>query len=201
MSWRGHTTWWRSTLVATLFVATMLAATAWPDAPIATASRSNQATYHCRGAGQAPHQMTMHGLRSSVLCLVNRFRSHYDLVPLRFNRDLRASATHHSNDMVANHYFAHDGSHGSTMTQRVASSGYLARTSGYAIGENIGGGLGRRFGSPAAVVRAWMHSPEHRANMLSRSFHDFGVGVARGFPSGSGGGHSATYTLDLGSRR
>ena len=154
----------------------------------------------CRGAGQAPRQLSPHGLRSSVLCLVNRFRSHYALAPLRFNRDLRISATNHSKDMVANGYFAHDGSHGSTMEQRVARSGYLARTSGFAIGENIGGGPGRRFGSPVAVVRAWMHSPLHRSNLLSPHFRDFGVGVVRGFPGG-GGRYAATYTLDLGSRR
>jgi uncharacterized protein YkwD len=173
-------------------------ATLWLS--VAFAGARTGAGRACANPGRPPAKMTMHALRSSVLCLVNRLRVRHDLPPLHFNHDLRASATNHSRDMVANHYFAHDGSHGSTMTQRVTRSGYLARSSGYVIGENIGGGAGRRFGSPIAVVHAWMHSAPHRENMLSSRFRDFGVGVVRGFPSGGGHG-AATYTLDLGARR
>jgi uncharacterized protein YkwD len=38
-------------------------------------------------------------------------------------------------------------------------------------GENIAYG----YETPAALVRAWMHSPGHRANILSRHFHRIGV--------------------------
>jgi uncharacterized protein YkwD len=169
--------------------------------PFGGADRSlAQAGPRCVGAGHAPREATLHFMRSSVLCLVNRVREHYGLAPLRYSADLRNSATGHSNDMVANHYFSHDGLNGSTPGGRVARSGYLARVSTYFIGENIGGGKSRRFGSPLAVYRAWMHSPPHRANILDRGFREFGVGVARGFPYG-GGANAATYTLDLGSRR
>ena len=154
----------------------------------------------CAEAGRAPSETTLHFLRSSVLCLVNRAREHYGLASLQFNPDLRDSATGHSNDMVANHYFSHDAPNGSTFGGRVARSGYLARVNTYFIGENIGGGKGRSFGSPLAVYRAWMHSPPHRANILDSEFHDFGVGVARGFPYG-GGADAVTYTLDFGMRR
>lgn len=178
--------------------ATALAATLCLSVGIAAARRGSL-VYACPGAGKAPRQMSMHQMRTSVLCLVNRLREHYQLAPLHFNRDLRISATHHSKDMVAHGYFAHDGSRGSTMEQRVLHSGYLARTTAFYIGENIGGGMGRSFGSPVSVVRAWMHSTPHRENLLSTNFHDFGVGVARGFPGG-GGSRAATYTLDFGSR-
>ncbi len=141
----------------------------------------------------------MHGLRTSVLCLVNQVRRHYDLQPLSYNRDLKDSATHHSRDMVRHRYFAHSGSRGSTTVQRVVRSGYLYRTEGFYVGENLGGGIGRSFGSPLAVLHAWMHSPPHRENLLSPHFHDAGVGVWRGFP-GHGGLDGATYTLDLGAR-
>lgn len=134
-----------------------------------------------------------------MLCLVNRVRDHYGLRSLRFNPELRSSATGHSNDMVADDYFSHYGPQGSTPSGRLARSGYLASVDTYRIGENIGGGGGRR-GSPLAVFRAWMHSPPHRANILDRGFREFGVGVARGFPHG-GGTRAATYTLDLGARR
>jgi uncharacterized protein YkwD len=154
----------------------------------------------CLEADKSPTQLTMHALRSSVLCLVNRVREHYELQPLNFNADLRASATRHSLDMVANDYLAHDGPHGGTLDDRVGHSGYLRRAGAFRIGENIGGGVGRRFGSPLATYRAWMHSPSHRANILTAGFRDFGVGVARGFPGLDGLG-GATYTLDFGARR
>ncbi len=154
----------------------------------------------CAEAGRPPAKATLHFMRSSVLCLVNRVRLHYGLQPLHYNADLRISACRHSSDMVANGYFSHDGPGGSTVGDRVGRSGYLFRTSSHFIGENIGGGMGRSDGSPMGVYRAWMHSPEHRANILDPEFHDFGAGVARRFP-GSGDPNAATYTLDLGTRR
>jgi uncharacterized protein YkwD len=154
----------------------------------------------CPEADRAPREVSLHSLRSSVLCLVNRARRHYGLRPLRFNAALRNSATRHSSDMVANEYFSHDGPGGNTVGDRVWRSGYLARVNVYFVGENIGGGLGRRSGSPIAVYRSWMHSPGHRANILDREFHDVGVGVARGYPY-AGRANAATYTLDLGMRR
>ena len=153
----------------------------------------------CEDPGRRPAAATIHYLRSSMLCLVNRVREHRDLRPLSYNADLRNSASGHSSDMVVNHYFSHYGLHGSTVVSRIARSGYLARVSSYFTGENIGGGAGSRFGSPIAVFRQWMRSPPHRANILDRDFHDFGVGVARGFPGGGSAG-AVTYTLDLGTR-
>jgi uncharacterized protein YkwD len=159
-----------------------------------------EAKLRCVGADEAPKQATLHYLRSSTLCLVNRVRLHYGLKALRYNPQLRSSATGHSWDMVAHGYLAHDGPSGSTIGTRVASAGYLARVSTYFVGENIGGGAGRRAGSAMAVFRTWMQSPPHRANILDAGFHDFGVGVARGYPGG-GGSAAATYTLDFGTRR
>jgi uncharacterized protein YkwD len=34
-------------------------------------------------------------------------------------------------------------------------------------------------GLPERAVKAWLASPEHRANMLSSSFTETGVGIAR----------------------
>ncbi len=154
----------------------------------------------CIHPGRGPEGATLHYLRASMLCLINRVRGHYGIPPLRFNHDLFRSATGHSSDMVHHRYFSHYGSGGSTLTGRVGRAGYLAGAGFYFVGENIGGGPGRRFGSPIQVFRSWMHSPPHRANMLDRKFRDCGVGVARGYPYG-GGPNAATYTLDLGVRR
>jgi uncharacterized protein YkwD len=44
-----------------------------------------------------------------------------------------------------------------------------------------------------------MHSPGHRANILSRSFREIGIGVSRGAPV-SGIGDGVTYATDFGRR-
>jgi uncharacterized protein YkwD len=140
----------------------------------------------------------MRSLRASMLCLVNAIRERHQLVPLDENDELRRSATAHSRDMVANGYFSHYGPSQSTPLARAARSGYFGRVSCF-VGENLGWGFGRGRGSPEAVVEEWMHSPEHRANVLEPDFRDFGVGIARGSPYGYDR-DAATYTLDFGNR-
>jgi uncharacterized protein YkwD len=166
----------------------------WSPATAAAASASP-----CGRSTAAPRQLTLHQMRSSELCLINRVRAHFGLRPLTFNRSLRDSATGHSDSMVTHRYFAHEGPGGS-VDRRVSRAGYLRRARAFTVGENIGGGHGRRYGSPMAVFKEWMHSPPHRANILDRGYRDVGVGVARGFPMRAGAG-SATYTVDFGARR
>jgi uncharacterized protein YkwD len=67
----------------------------------------------------------------------------------------------------------------------------------YTVGENLAYGFGSRA-TAARTVAAWMHSPPHRANILTRAFRDGGVGLAEGIPSNPRRG--ATYTLDFGVR-
>jgi uncharacterized protein YkwD len=169
-------------------------------APLRAESVRGRAQPDCVHAGRAPAGASLPYLRATMLCLIDRVRVRFGIPPLRFNRDLFRSATGHSNDMVRHRYFSHYGSGGSTLTGRVRRAGYLSGAGFYFVGENIGGGPGRRFGSPVQVFRSWMHSPPHRANILDPRFRDFGVGVSRGYPYG-GGRRAATYTLDLGARR
>jgi uncharacterized protein YkwD len=166
---------------------------------VLSAERAGADEGSCERAVDAPRQASLNELRASMLCLVNRVRDSYGLDPLEENVALRRSATGHSNDMVSHGYFSHYGPAGSTVDSRVARAGYLVRVNIYFIGENIGGGVGRRFGSPEAILQAWMHSPSHRANILDPAFHDLGIGVSRGYPGG-GGARAATYTLDFGMR-
>ena len=77
---------------------------------------------------------------------------------------------------------------------RAARQGEIARAQ---VGKNIGWGTGS-FCSPRGMVRQWMRSPGHRANILNPRARDAGVGIALGTPGGHGG---ATYTLDLGRSR
>lgn len=155
-------------------------------------------TFPCGESAAAPGGLTLHDMRTSVLCLMNRVRSHYDLHPLEYNADLRTSASAHSVSMVVHDYFGHEGPGGS-VDSRISRAGYLARVQTFTIGENIAAG-GGRSGSPMAIFEAWMHSPPHRENILDPSFRDAGVGVARGDPFGGQAG-AATYTVDFGARR
>lgn len=166
-------------------------------APSAGAAPATAAQAPCGNSTAAPRQLDLHEMRSSVLCLINRVRAHYELHPLVYNKALRTSASAHSVSMVVHGYFAHEGPGGS-MDNRISRAGYLASGGQFVIGEDIGGG-GGLLGSPMAVVRDWMHSPPHRRNILDPHFRDAGVGVARGFPYG-GGDRAATYTVDFGAR-
>jgi len=148
---------------------------------------------------QSPRAATLHQLRTSVLCLVNRARERHGMAPLHFSPALRRSATGLSKAMVRSGSFSHYGPSGSTLTSRISRSGYLARASSYRLAENIAAGQGRSSGSPQAIVRDWLQSAGHRRNIFDRGLRDFGAGVARGNPLG-GSADAATYTLDFGAR-
>jgi len=178
----------RTSLIALLVVlAALLApvaqATARPSACAAVAAH-----VAVRGA-------TLREARTATLCLLNRVRAQHGLPPLRLNGKLSHVARMHSHDMVSRRYFAHDSLNGSSPFARMFASHYVPRDASWWLGENIGWGSGS-LGQPIAMVRAWMHSPPHRANILSRHFRDIGIGIATGAPVGGGG---ATYTTDFGS--
>jgi uncharacterized protein YkwD len=155
------------------------------------------ASVPCGDATASPSSLTLHEMRTSVLCLINRARAHYGLHSLAYNADLRTSASAHSVSMVVHGYFAHEGPGGS-VDGRISRAGYRSSAGDFTVGEDIAAG-GGRSGSPWAIFEDWMHSPPHRANILDPSFRDAGVGVARGYPFG-GVGVAATYTVDLGAR-
>ena len=53
----------------------------------------------------------------------------------------------------------------------------------YTVGENIAAGSA----TPETVVKQWMNSPGHRANILNSDYEELGVGYA--YKSGSEYGH------------
>jgi uncharacterized protein YkwD len=145
---------------------------------------------HVRVQGKA----SVRRARDATLCLLNRTRAAHGLAPLRLNARLSHAARRHSRDMVRHRYFAHDSRNGRSPFARMRATHYVPRGASWWLGENIGWGSGS-LAQPIALVRAWMHSPEHRANILSRHFRDIGIGIAAGAPVGGGG---ATYTTDFG---
>jgi len=134
-----------------------------------------------------------------LLCLMNRTRARYGLRPLRANRCLHRVAARHAHDMVNRRYFAHTTPNGWDPSRRARASGYVPRRAAWLVGENIAWGVAGAA-RPNWVMRAWMHSPPHRHNILNRQFRDVGIGVARGVPVHGFHGVRlrATFTVEFG---
>jgi len=134
-----------------------------------------------------------------MLCLMNRARARFGLRPLRTNRCLHRVAARHAHDMVNRRYFAHTTPNGWDPGRRARASGYVPRRAAWLVGENIAWGVAGAA-RPNWVMRAWMHSPPHRHNILSRHFRDVGIGVARGVPVGGFRGVPlrATFSVEFG---
>ena len=112
------------------------------------------------------------GVARQVVALVNVERSRAGCGPVSANVGLRRAAQGHSDDMASRDYFSHTSPDGVTFAQRIRAAGY----DGGAIAENIAAGQT----SAKEVMRAWMASPGHRANILDCAYRDLGVGYATG---------------------
>ena len=99
---------------------------------------------------------------SEVIRLVNQVRTENGLKALSPNWELSRVARYKSEDMARNGYFSHTSPTYGTPFQMIRAF----------AGENIA--YGQR--TPAAVVDAWMNSSGHRANILSASYTQIGVG-------------------------
>ena len=106
-----------------------------------------------------------------VASLVNVERAKYGLPALTLRADLCEKARIKSQDMHDSRYFSHTSPrYGSPFDMMKA----LGVTYSHA-GENIAMG----YASPDAVVRAWMNSAGHRANILSANFTAIGIGYVQ----------------------
>ena len=160
------------------------------------AAPSASAAGACAAANASTSTATKRALVRATLCVLNADRARSGLRPLRLNHRLSLAARRHSRAMAARHFFSHDSLNGSSFLDRIRRTGYLSGAHSWTVGENIAYGSGR-LQTPRAIGRAWMNSPGHRANILSRSFRSIGIGIAAGTPFGGGG---ATYTTDFGRR-
>jgi uncharacterized protein YkwD len=123
-----------------------------------------------------------------VLRLVNLERQSQNLNPLAWDNSLGVAAWGHSNDMAQQNYFSHTSLDGRLFSQRIAAAGYPCGS----CGENIAAG----YSTPQAVMNGWMNSSGHRANILSSSYCDLGVGYAYSSTST----YKSYWTQDFGRR-
>ncbi|HYI36066.1 MAG TPA: CAP domain-containing protein [Thermoleophilaceae bacterium] len=170
-----------------------------PEGPGAQVKAKARTAGGCDNVNARAGQASESTLASSTVCLLNVERSSRGLRPLRVNRRLSAAAQQHTNDMVRKRYFSHNSRSGSNMSDRIRRNGYLSGARSWMIGENLAWGSGGRS-TPRSIVRAWMASPGHRHNILTRRFREIGIGVASSAPV-STGNRGATYTTTFGTRR
>jgi uncharacterized protein YkwD len=153
----------------------------------------------CQGTELRPEPANLALVRAAVLCLINRERAEHGIGPLKANRKLEAAAEGHSNELVSANYFAHVSPSGLTPVQRIAATGYIpSPEDGYVIGENLAWGT-YELSTPEAVVKAWIASPEHLANILEAHYVDTGIGVTAAVPNSlANGAPGATYAEEFG---
>jgi uncharacterized protein YkwD len=137
---------------------------------------------------------------SALLASVNSVRGQHGLRPLRLSHRLSAAADLHSTSMSTRGFFAHESADGSPFHKRVeryyASRGYRM----WSVGENLVWGTPEI--DPHAAVQAWMESPGHRANLLSREWREIGLGAVHraGAPGVYQGRPVTIVTADFGVR-
>jgi uncharacterized protein YkwD len=138
----------------------------------------------------APGALAAH--RSSaelaLLATVNSTRASFGLQPLRIDATLERAARSHSADMLQHDYFAHGAFHSRMLAFHVQ---------GPTAGENLAWGSGA-FGRAAVIVKEWLASPEHRANLLRPGYSRIGLGILRGSFLGYGG--ATVVTADFAGR-
>lgn len=179
-------------IAAVVLIAAIMQASAAAD-PAAAADP-------CMNADALAGEASSAALGRATLCLVNHERRERGLVPVRANPRLARAARRHGEDMVRHRYFTHESRSGAAFTSRIFRSGYLRRVVRWQAGENMAWGAGHAS-SPRRIVRSWMESSGHRANMLERRFRDLGVGVVAGAPVREGYRVAATYVHDFAVRR
>ncbi|MEV0128354.1 CAP domain-containing protein [Dactylosporangium sp. NPDC050688] len=153
-------------------------------APSSTAPAKTQTTPPAKPKTTAPAGNLSY--EEQVLAITNVERAKAGCKPLAYNAKLATAARKHSQDMATNDYFSHTSQDGTSFATRITNAGY--KWSGAA--ENIA--KGQR--TPADVMKAWMNSSGHRANILNCGLKDLGVGLAYQ-------GKTPIWTQDFGSPR
>jgi len=125
----------------------------------------------------------------AIVQVVNVERKARGLPSLRAVRGLSRAAERHSWDQLRYDRFGHDSSDGTPFGRRVARVGRFRMAAEVVAFAPHGSGSGAR-----SVVRMWLRSPGHRAQVLNPSFRVLGVGRVRGRLQGRIG---AVVTADL----
>lgn len=150
----------------------------------------------CAGAGDATTAENVREAEIAIRCLTNAVRSKHDLEELRFDERLARAAATRSNDMAEQRYFAHEGPDGGDVQRAVRRTGWIPEKRSWLLGENIGWAPEGRA-TPVDLMRSWLDSPTHRANILNEHYTELGVGAVAAVPKADAK-PGATYTQVFG---
>ena len=164
----------------------------------ALAGPASAGAAQCEGADVRPTADNLSLVAQSTLCLINAERAGAGLGALTEQAQLTKASTDFSALMVSEHFFAHVSPDGTELAERLTKAGYLGANGSWVVGENIAWGESY-LATPANIVKAWMNSPPHRANILKGDYEEIGLGIVAGTPTTPYPG--ATYTTDFGRRR
>ncbi len=136
-------------------------------------------------AANSTNAATLSARESALLERINTVRAEHQLSPLRVDLALVRTARAHSGTMLRQGVFGHGDFAGRMRALRVRFA---------LLGENIAWGSGP-YASARSMVKAWLASPGHRANLLQPRFRRIGIGAPVGTFSGYRG--AAVVTTDF----
>jgi len=140
------------------------------------------------GVAEAAVTATLTRSESSLLTAMNEARVANGLRPLRADWRLERAARSHSSKMLRTGAFYHG-----AFNARIRRTGVRARR----VGENLAWGQGS-LSAARSMVRMWLASPPHRANLLHPGYRIVGVGALRGCFAGHR--HALMVTTDFAGR-
>lgn len=107
-----------------------------------------------------------------IIAETNDIRNKQGIRSLTGEVKLFSSANHKSWDMVQNNYFDHVSPSGKHLRDFLQEVDYNYQVAG----ENLAVG----FFNVDEMVKAWVNSPKHYANLVDKDFQDIGIGMAVG---------------------
>lgn len=166
-------------------------------------SAANPSVSEAASGGYAPKcgggKIFLNAQEKRSFVLHNQVRRNHNLRRFCVQPNLEKAARAHSRDMIQRDYFSHNTKGGGTFDQRLKHYGYTMNGySYYTVGENIAWGSGS-YGTPDHIFKNWMHSTEHRHNILNGKFHEIGIGTYTGTYKTYR--NATMYTADFGTRR
>ena len=126
------------------------------------------------GSAQGAPTASLSQAESSLLTAMNQVRVLHGLRPLQADPRLEKAARAHSSKMLRSGRFFHG-----AFSARIRGVGVRSPR----VGENLAWAAGS-LTAARTIVRMWLASPEHRANLLHAGYRIVGVGALRGSFSG-----------------
>jgi len=128
--------------------------------------------------GQSDASLDVASQEATMGCMINFARSKAGDAGLAPFTALDDSSADKAGDIIQCDEFSHTAC-GRPFTYWLEQDGYVQPGGCWGAGENLAWGIGE-LSTVRAILTAWVHSPDHLANMLTASFDHFGVGMEVG---------------------